>query len=300
METTMLEPTETTWQLGEGDEIAPGRTAIKLLGGGFRYEAYLAWDEHLRSFVVCKVVRPGLVEDERTLDGIREEATALAALDHPVIVRSFGIHLEAEKPHLVLEHLEGPRLSSLLRKYGTLPIEQLVPLAVEICAAIHYMAREGWVHFDVKPSNVIMGGPPRLIDLSIAEPVAACGRLRSAIGTDSYMAPEQCTPGQGHPLGPKADVWGIGATMYRAITDETPFDNDFDAEEPARRWPQLVVPAPSLRGQAPEPIATVVEDCLRFDPRERPEPAAVAERLEALLEDLPTLRLAKLKPRLGR
>jgi eukaryotic-like serine/threonine-protein kinase len=299
METTELKPTETTWDLREGDEIAANRTAIKLLGGGFRYEAYLAWDEHLRSFVVCKVVRPGLVEDEGTLRGIREEAEALDALDHPAIVRSFGLHLEAEKPHLVLEHLEGPRMSSLLRKYGTLPLEQLVPLAVEVCAAVHYMGREGWVHFDVKPSNVIMGGPPRLIDLSIAEPVERCSSLRSAIGTDSYMAPEQCRPGEGHPLGPPADVWGIGATMYRAVTDETPFANDFDSDDAERRWPQLVEPVPTLHGRAPDPVADIVEECMRFDPADRPTPAEVAERLEALLEDLPKLRLAKLKPRLG-
>jgi serine/threonine protein kinase len=300
METIETKPTETSWDFAEGDEITPGRTAIKMLGGGFRYEAYLAWDEHLRSFVVCKVVRPGLVDDDKTLRGITEEAEALQALDHPVIVRSFGLHLEAERPHLVLEHLEGPRLSRLLRKYGTLPIEQLVPLAVEICAALHYMGREGWVHFDVKPSNVIMGGPPRLIDLSIAEPLAGCAQLTSSIGTDGYMAPEQCRPGEGHPLGPKADVWGIGATMYRAITDERPFDNDHDSEDPERRWPQLVQAAPTLYGRTPDAIAAVVEDCLEFDPADRPEPAEVAERLEAMLEHLPKLRLSKLKPRLGR
>ena len=103
-------PEESRWGFEQGDEIAPGRSAIKLLGGGYRYEAYLAWSERLRSLVVTKVVRPGLVEDERTLRGLADEVEFLERLSHPVLVRSFGHELEGTRPHLVLEHLEGPRL----------------------------------------------------------------------------------------------------------------------------------------------------------------------------------------------
>src|ERR687896_432929 len=82
--------TEQTWDFDEGDEIASGRTALQLLGGGHRYEAYLTWDDHLHSIVVAKLLRPHLADDEKALRDLAAEADLLARLDHPVLLRSFG------------------------------------------------------------------------------------------------------------------------------------------------------------------------------------------------------------------
>lgn len=292
-------PQESRWGFVEGDEIAAELSAIKRLGGGFRYEAYLAWDDRLRALVVVKVVRPGLVEDRSTLDGLASEVALLGRLNHPVLVRSFGADLEGPRPHVVLEHLEGPRLSTLLRKYGPLPPEQLVPLALQLCAAVHYLGRAGIVHLDVKPSNIIMGGPPRLIDLSVARTREQCERLQSPVGTDAWMAPEQCRPGAGVPVGPPADVWGIGATLFRAVTGERPFrDGDPDSDVCEERWPQLVEPPAPLHGRLPAAIAGPIAACLAYDPAERPAPAEVAAQLEVVLARLPRPRISKFKPRL--
>src|SRR5688572_24616175 len=199
-EPTKPDPTESRWRLKQGDEIAPGLSALKLLGGGLRYEAYLAWDERLQYVVVVKVVRPELVDDRHTVGGLAEEVAMLERLNHPVLLRSFSADLDGPRPHVVLEHLEGPRLSTLLRKYGPLLPEQLVPLALQLCAAVHYLGREGIVHLDVKPSNIIMGGPPRLIDFSVARTREQCQRLGSPVGTDAWMSPEQCRPRNGAPV----------------------------------------------------------------------------------------------------
>ncbi len=93
-------PEKSRWRLREGDPIVPGRSAIRRLGGGRRYEAYLAWDDHLRSLVVIKVVRPDLVEDEHTLEGLRSEVELLDRLNHPVVVRSIGAELEGPRPRV--------------------------------------------------------------------------------------------------------------------------------------------------------------------------------------------------------
>lgn len=293
-------PGASRWGLVEGDEIASGLSTVKLLGGGFRYEAYLAWDDRLRSLVVVKVVRPGLVGDRSTLEGLESEVGLLERLNHPVLVRSFGADLAGSRPYVVLEHLEGPRLSTLLRKYGPLLPEQLVPLALQLCAAVHYLHLEGVVHLDVKPSNIIMGGTPRLIDLSVALTREQCERLRSPVGTDSWMAPEQCRPGDGVPVGPPADVWGIGATMFRAATGERPFrEGNPDATVPEERWPQLVEPTGPPSNRIPPPIAAAIADCLASNPAKRPTPGEVADRLEPVLTELPKPRLfSKFKPRL--
>jgi len=295
------DPEESKWGFEHGDEIVPGRSAIKLLGGGFRYEAYLAWDDHLHSLVVAKVVRPGLVEDSHTLEGLESEVQMLERLSHPVLVRGFGAVLEGPRPHVALEHLEGPRLSSLLRKYGPLAPEQLVPLALQLCAAVHYMAEEGVVHLDVKPSNIIMGGPPRLIDLSVARTLEECKDLRSPVGTDAYMSPEQCRPEGGTPVGSPADVWGVGVTLFRAVAGERAFPRgDPDSREPVERWPQLAEEPGTLEESIPWPISQAILSCLAPGPGQRPTASEIAADLEQVLDALPKPKISKLKPRIAK
>lgn len=296
--TAEVDPEQSEWDFSEGDEIVSRRYALRRLGGGFRYEAYLAWDELLRTVVVVKVLRPGLVESERAVRGLAGEAALLERINHPVIVRAFDAVLEGPRPHLVLEHLEGPRLSTLIRKYGPLPVEQLVPLAVELSAAIHYLGEIGIVHLDVKPSNTIMGAPPRLIDLSVALTSEECATLTNHVGTDGYMAPEQCDPEALGPVAAPADVWGLGATLYRAATGEKPFpDGDPDAGGPAR-WPQLEVRPEPLDGRLAPAIAEPIMACFAFGPADRPTAAEVASQLEQVLGALPKPRLSRLKPRI--
>jgi serine/threonine protein kinase len=291
-------PEESRWGFREGDEIAPGRHVLRRLGGGFRYEAYLTWDDALYAVVVVKVLRPGLVEAERALRGLAEEAEMLSRLDHPVIVRGFDAVLDGQRPHLVLEHLEGPRLSTLLRKYGPLPAEQLVPLAIQLCSAVHYLGGAGVVHLDVKPSNIIMGAPPRLIDLSVALTAADCETLSSSVGTDGYMAPEQCDPTALGPVGCAADVWGLGVTLYRAATGEHPFSEPGGRDAPSHeRWPQLVEPPAPLENRLAPALAEPIMSCLAYDSELRPRPAEVAGTLEPILGALPKPRLSRLKPR---
>jgi Protein kinase domain len=133
---------KSSWRLGEGDELVPGRTVLRSLGGGKRYEAYLTWDDSLFAIVVAKVLRPDRAEDRSSLKALRAEAAMLSRLAHPVIVRQFDAVFDGPRPHLVLEHLEGSSLSTLLKKVQTLPLEQLLPLALHIAAAIHYLATE--------------------------------------------------------------------------------------------------------------------------------------------------------------
>lgn len=287
---------ETAWRLEEGEEIVPGRHALKRLGGGHRYEAYLAFDDHLHAIVVAKLVRPHLVTDVHTLDGLQAEADMLDRLDHPVVLRSFDGVVDGPRPHLVLEHLEGPRLSTLVRRHGPLPPEQLIPLALQLCSALHYLAAEGIVHLDVKPANTIMSGPPRLIDLSVAMTVEEAGRLDRAIGTDTYMAPEQCEPVERGPVGPAADVFGLGATLYRAASGDRPFPKgDPESPETAVRWPQLVLePDPD---RLPPAVAEPILACLDRDPAARPAPAELADALEPVLRSQAKPRLSGLKPR---
>ena len=285
-----------SWAFAAGDEIVPGRIVHKLLGGGSSYEAYLAFDEDLYTAVAVKIIRPDQVESRSALRGIRREAEMLGRLNHPVIVRAFDATLDGPRPHLVLEHLEGPRLSRLLRKHGPLPPEQLLPLTLELCSALHYLSRKGVVHLDVKPSNIIMGAPPRLIDLSIARDLEAAGRLEHVVGTDSYLAPEQADPTT-EPPGTPADVFGLGATLYESCAGYTPWSSrDLIGEGGSRTYPQLHKPPRDLPRQVPPVIADLVLACLARRPEDRPTASEVAESVEPLIARLPKPVLGGFRP----
>lgn len=286
-------PADSSWGFEEGDEIAPGRYALRRLGGGHRCEAYISFDQRMHALVVAKLIRPDRVGEERVRAGLGEEAAALAELAHPVIVRSFDTLLDGAHPHLTLEYVEGPRLSTLVRRYGALAAEQLVPLAIQLSSAAHYMREQGFVHLDVKPSNVIMAPTPRLIDFSVALPVAAAAQLSSRVGTDVYMAPEQCDPEQLGPVGPAADVWAIGVTLQQAATGSRPFETpEEEASELEDRYPQLADTPQPPAGIDPA-LATLITSCLAYEPEQRPAPAELADAFESLLGDPARVRIRR-------
>jgi len=289
------ERSKESWEFEEGEEIAPGRHALALLGGGYRYEVYLAWDDRLHTVVAMKLLRPDRVGDESSLGRFRTEAEALERLQHPVLPRCFGVQLEDPHPHLVLEFLEGPRLSSLIRKQKSLAVEQVIPLALQLCSALHYMGAEGMVHLDVKPKNIIMGAPPRLVDLSIAARLERARKIVGPVGTDAYMAPEQCDEGAHPGIDHRTDMWGLGVSMYEAIVGRLPYPRgDDEAEGGPDRFPQLIAEPGPLPREIPAVLADPVMACLERRPADRPTAAELARTLQPLADVLPR------RPQLGR
>jgi serine/threonine protein kinase len=285
-----------SWELSEGDEIAPGRTALRPLGGGHDYEVYLVWDDHLFSMVVAKLLRPDRFDDPTALRALEREAEALERLAHPALLRGFGAELDGPFPHLLVEHLEGPSLRRLIRRSGPLPLQQLLPLALHVAAAVHYMAAEGYLHLDIKPDNIVVGLPPRLIDFSLVRTIEGARRISGWVGTRAYMPPEQCAPGAAGEIGPASDVWGLGATLYHAIAGEKPFSRgSSDPGLPlAERFPQLVEDVRPWPVRVSAELSEAVLACLERDPADRPSAAELALSLEPLVAALPA------RHRLGR
>jgi len=268
-----IHPSAMDWNFAPGAVITPGRTATALLGGGERYEAYLAWNDELLAPTVLKVLRPDQVDDSHALRAIGSEATLLRELDHPSFMRIFGAQVSGPRPYVELEFLDGPRLSTLLRRHGVLVPEQLFPLARQLASALHYLHRRRIVHLDVKPRNIVMGPVPRLIDLSVARRFDEIPRIAGPIGTDAYMAPEQADPDRFAAIGPATDVWGLGVTLYEAASKQRPFGRGDPDGEGADRWPQLrddPAPAPA---KVPPAVATLMAATLERDPANRPTPA---------------------------
>jgi serine/threonine protein kinase len=286
-----------SWRLAEGDAITEELTAVRKLGGGAAYEAWLAFDEVTYSPVVVKLLRPDQLGSASSRRGLRREAAALAAVNHPVVVRGLRHDFDGPRPHIVLEHIDGPRLSSLIRRHGSLQEQQYLPLAIDVAASLHYLRRIGWTHLDIKPSNIIMGAPARLIDLSVARPEQDARELRHPIGTDAYMAPEQCNPGHSAPSS-ASDVWGLGATLFEAVAGHRAFaDPQPRADALAQRFPQLVDDPGPLPNGVPAEVEQVIAASLRRDPAARPAPYEIVDALAPVLERQPRGSLAGFKIR---
>lgn len=275
------------WQFRANDEIDEDLIAISHLGGGERYEVFEAWDRRLFTRVAAKVLRPHRVTEERALSALRREGALGARLIHPNLVRVLRWTDVGPRPHLVLELVTAQSVEDHLEDIGPVRVPETCLLGIRVLAALQYMHAEGVLHLDVKPANVTMGDPPRLLDLSLAREGTHL-RLDRSVGTPSYMSPEQC---RRETLTPATDLFGLGATLYEALTATLPFSEGVDDnEELAARYPQLTEEPMPLRDLAPEiprQLEDVVMGCLERDPKRRPTSArSCAVGLQQVLEAL--------------
>jgi serine/threonine protein kinase len=261
-------------------EIASGGTA----------RVWQARDEQLDRRVAVKLLHPHLLPDEASRNRLVAEARAAAALSHPGIATVYDVSGEAEEPTLVMELVQGETLSALLKRDGPLPPEAAAGLAVEVAEALYHAHQQGIVHRDVKPANVIVesgSGRARLIDFGIAQSLERAAlhitQTGTTLGTPRYMAPEQLA---GEPVGPRTDLWGLGATLYEALSGRPPFDGS----TPLAIARQQVDGPPPLE-VADRPLAVLVMSCLALEVADRPLHAgALAAALRGWLagERVPT------------
>ena len=283
---------KSSWNVAPDELLVDGLIANRLLGGGNDYEAYLAFDPRRYTLVVVKMLRPHVADQMRARATVAKEAAILRRVDHPVTIRVFDVATDGERPYISLEYVEGPRMSTLLRRNGRLPVEQVLPLGLQLASALHYLDALGVVHLDIKPKNIIMAGPPRLIDFSVATDAAATTTLRGAIGTRTYMAPEQIDPSRGPAIGSPADIWGLGTVLYEAVAGKPAFPLDGP-----HHHPQAHQTAARLPGSVPPLLAATIHSCLEVAPADRPTAAEVSEALGELVAMLPRrMVLSRLRP----
>ncbi|MGC9025768.1 MAG: serine/threonine-protein kinase, partial [Chloroflexia bacterium] len=207
---------------------------VEQLGEGGMATVYKAYDTRLEREVALKVIRRGAFPPEqleRILRRFEREAKALARLTHPNIVGLIDYGEYEGSPYLVMEYLPGGTLKKLLeaRAGRPLPWEEAVRLLLPIARALHFAHRQGFIHRDVKPSNILIteSGEPMLSDFGIAklletEETTLTG-TGVGVGTPEYMAPEQ---GLGRKVDARADVYALGVVLYELVTGRKPYTAD--------------------------------------------------------------------------
>jgi WD40 repeat protein/tetratricopeptide (TPR) repeat protein len=272
----------------------PGYEILGILGRGGMGVVYRAWQGELKRLVAVKMVHAGAMASSQVLARFRVEAEAVARLRHPNIVPIHHVGQHAGAPFLVLELVEGRSLAHRLA--GTpQPADWAAATMETLARAIHAAHRQGVVHRDLSPANILLGadGVPRITDFGLAKLLVGGGPMRTQtgdlLGTPSYMAPEQAR-GRHAEIGAATDVYALGAILYELLTGRPPFK----AESPLETVRQVVADEPvapsRLRPRLTRDLETICLKCLKKEPARRYASAeALADDLRRFLDGRPIL-----------
>jgi tRNA A-37 threonylcarbamoyl transferase component Bud32 len=197
---------------------------IRLIGAGGTAHVYLAEDEELSRRVALKILYHRYASDEEFVERFRREAQAAAGLAHPNIVSVFDRGEADDTYYIVMEFVEGRSLKELILNRGPAPFPVVVDYARQILAALRVAHRQGLVHRDIKPHNVLIDdeGRAKVTDFGIARGAESQLTLENAIiGSVHYLSPEQ---GRGASVDTRSDIYSLGIVLYELITGTVPFD----------------------------------------------------------------------------
>jgi serine/threonine protein kinase len=250
------------------------------LGVGGMATVQLAFDTRLERNVAVKLLAEHLAEDSSFVSRFRREALAAARLVHPNIVQvfDFGTDVHSGRQFIVMEYVDGHSCAELLRDRGPMTPRDAVEILTQACRGLDYAHRNGVVHRDVKPGNLMVNtdGVVKLADFGIAKAAEQSDitKVGSVLGTAAYLSPEQA---RGEPAGPASDIYALGVVSYQLMAGRLPYEAA-SLTELARL--QESSPAPRLSDEVrdvPPALAAAVARALARDPARRYADAAEME-----------------------
>lgn len=260
---------------------------LEKLGSGGMGTVYLAEHRLMHRRVALKVLPKSRAADPAARERFYREAKAVAALDHPNIVRAYDVDQAGEIHFLVMEYVDGPSLQHIVKVSGPLPVARAAHYIRQAACGLQHAHEVGLVHRDIKPSNLLVDrtGTVKLLDMGLARFFTDQDDLltrkydENVLGTADYLAPEQAL--DSHNVDIRADIYSLGGTFYFCLTGQAPFGEGTVAQKLI--WHQTRQPRPigEFRQDVPAHIVALVERMLQKDPAKRFQvPAEVAAALE--------------------
>jgi beta-lactam-binding protein with PASTA domain len=253
------------------DTLFDGRYLIvRKLGSGGMANVYLAQDQELGRRVAIKILDDRHARDDQFVERFRREAQNAAGLSHPNIVSIYDRGDSEGTYYIAMEHVEGRTLKELLVARGPSPLGIAIDYTRQILSALRFAHRNGIVHRDIKPHNVIVDGEGRVkvMDFGIARAGAASQMTEagSIIGTAQYLSPEQA---RGAPVDQTSDLYSTGIVLYELLTGSVPFTGETPVEIAMKHLSQAPVPPSVRRPEVPRDLDYVVLRALAKDPADR-------------------------------
>jgi predicted Ser/Thr protein kinase len=252
------------------------------LGAGGMGEVYKAVHTHLGRVIAIKVLLPDLA-DGPSLQRFYGEAGIQASLKHTGVAEYLGFYEFQGRPCILMEFVDGETLAAMIRRHGSLPLQEAVRIVREIAAVAASFHAQGVVHRDLKSNNVKINsaGQVKILDFGIArqERSHRLTRIGAVIGTPAALAPEQV---RGMPTTPATDVWQLGALLYELLTGRLPFQAATEQEMYARILAADYLPAGRWQPSVPPGVEKIVSRCLQADVTKRY--ATARELCDALCE----------------
>jgi serine/threonine protein kinase len=260
---------------------------LERVGAGGMGSVYLCEHKFMRRRVAVKVLPMAKAEDSSALERFYREARAVAALDHPNIVRAYDIDQDDKLHFLVMEYVDGANLQEIVKRFGPMDPTRAAHYMRQAAAGLqHAHQTAGLIHRDIKPGNVLVDrqGVVKVLDMGLArffhdeEDVLTKKYDENVLGTADYLAPEQAL--DSHNVDIRADIYSLGATFYFCLTGNTPFTEGTVAQKLI--WHQTRQPKKIhlFRTDVPEGLAGVIERMMAKDPGQRYQtPGEVMEAL---------------------
>ncbi len=269
-----------------GRELADRYELGERLGVGGMSTVQVAFDRRLERDVAVKLLAEHLADDPQFVSRFRREALSAARLVHPNVVQvfDFGLDEESGRHYIVMEVVRGQSGAEILRERGRLGVEEALDLVGQSCRGLDYAHRNGVVHRDVKPGNLLRSddGVVKLADFGIAKALSeesSITQVGSVLGTASYLAPEQA---RGEEAGPAADLYALGVVTYQLLSGRLPYEAGSLTELALKQQREAPAYLHELDPAIPEELSLAVDRALALDPRER---HANAEALRTALLD---------------
>jgi serine/threonine-protein kinase len=283
-------------------QLLGGRYALgEMIGTGGMADVFIGDDTRLNRKVAIKVLRRDLARDPSFVARFRKEALAAGGLNHSGIVSVYDSGEENNSPYIVMELITGESLRQLLQK-GVIPQARALEIVEGILQALEYSHKEGIVHRDIKPGNIMItdSGDIKVMDFGIARATDDIGATMTntwnVVGTAQYLSPEQAT---GEMADGRSDLYSLGCLMYELLTGRPPFTGDTPVSIAYQHVSSPITPASQVKPGLSTDIDRMLEVVLSKDPNNRYQDAtAMLADLQRVIKGEPvTTKIQKVFPR---